>query len=279
MKYVITRREDLSAHDYLLEVEAPHVAERFKAGNFAVLMTVPTGERIPMSIQKAENGRITMFIRKMGKTSIELSTFRVGDCLHEVIGPMGTPVEIKSYGNVVVASDFVCGHAENYALCGELHGVDGNHITSLQTFPSRSEVYPAKERPILFSDEYRATTLDTPRGTKGHYIHLLKGMLDEGRVDIVFAGGDLAGLRDLAELTRPYGVPTVVTVRQIMVDATGMCGSCRVFVDGEMKLACIDGPMFDAHKVNFEHVLSRTRMFRDKEADALEHYCARRKAD
>lgn len=278
MRHVITRREDLNAYDYLLEVEAPQVAERFRAGNFAVLMTAPTGERIPMSIQKAGNGTITMFIRKVGKTSIELSTFKVGDSLHEVIGPMGTPVEIKGYGNVVVASDFVCGHAENYALCRALRREAGNRILSLQTFPSEDEVYPDEERPIVFSDEYRETTLDGSRGVRGHYRRVLKGMLDQGKVDIVFAGGDLAGLRDLAELTRLYGVPTLVTVRQIMVDATGMCGSCRVFVGGKMRLACIDGPIFDAHKVNFDHVLSRAGMFREKEADALGHYDAKRKA-
>ena len=277
MKNVITRKEDLNADEYLIEVEAPHIAERFSAGNFAVLMTVPKGERVPMSIQKAEDGRITMFIRKLGKTSIELGTFKVGDCLQEVIGPMGTPPEIRKYGNVVVASDFVCGHAENYSLCNELRKVDGNHVISMQTFSTRNEVYPAEERPVSLSAKYCITTLDGSLGVKGHYRELLKELLDEVKVDMVFAGGDLAGLRDLSELTRPYAIPTVVTVRQIMVDATGMCGSCRVFVGGEMKLACVDGPMFDAHKLNFEHILSRAQMFKRKEAIALDHYYTNRK--
>ncbi len=150
MKHVIARKEDLNPHEYLLEVEAPHIAERFTAGNFAVIMTVPTGERVPMSIQKAEDGRITLFMRILGKTSMELATFKVGDSLHEVIGPMGTPPALKGYGNVVVASDFVCGHAENYALCKALRAVGGNRIICLQTFPDIGEVYPAQERPVSF---------------------------------------------------------------------------------------------------------------------------------
>ena len=115
--YKITRKEDLNTDDYLIEVEAPNVADRFKPGNFVVLIAVPKGERIPMSIQKAEDGRITMFIEKLGKTTIELDKSKVGDSIEQVIGPMGNPPEIKKYGNVVFSSDLVCGHAENYAMC------------------------------------------------------------------------------------------------------------------------------------------------------------------
>jgi len=278
MKYEITRKEDLNPEDYLIEVVAPQVAERFQPGHFAVLITVPNGERIPMSIQKAENGKITMFIKRLGKTSRELDTFKVGDSLEAVIGPMGNPPEIKKYGNVVFASDLVCGHAENYSMCKELRELDGNHVISMQTFPSSRDVYPEEELCRDVCDEYYLTTLDGSRGIKGHYREILKDMLDKGKVDMIFAGGDIPGLRELAKLTKPYHIPTVVTVRQIMVDATGMCGSCRVFVDGEMKLTCIDGPMFDAHKLNFEDIISRLAMFKEKEAIAMEHYNRKRGA-
>ena len=272
MKHKITRKEVLNAADYLIEVEASMVAERFRPGNFAVLITVPRGERIPMSIQKAEDGKITMFIKKLGKTSVELDSFKVGDSLEAVIGPMGNSSEIKRYGNIVIASDLVCGHAENYALCKALQEIEGNHVTSIQTFPTKADIYPKKELSEAFCDEYYLTTLDGSCGIKGHYTEVLKDLLDEGKVDIIFAGGEIPALRDLAELTEPYGVPTIVTIRQIMIDATGMCGSCRVFVDGEMKLTCIDGPMFDAHKLNFEDIINRMAMFKEKETRAMEYY-------
>ncbi len=272
MKHRITRKEDLNAADYLIEVEASMVAERFLPGNFAVLITVPRGERIPMSIQKAEDGKITMLIKKLGKTSVELDSFEVGDSLEAVIGPMGNSPELKRYGNIVFASDLVCGHAENYALCKALQEIEGNHVTSIQTFPTKADIYPKKELSEAFCDEYYLTTLDGSCGIKGHYTEVLKDLLDEGKVDIIFAGGDIPALRDLAGLTEPYGVPTIVTVRQIMIDATGMCGSCRVFVDGEMKLTCIDGPMFDAHKLNFEDIINRMAMFKEKETRAMEYY-------
>jgi len=272
MPHRITRKEDLNTMDYLIEVEAPMVAERFRPGNFTVLITVPQGERIPMSIQKAEDGSITMFIKRLGKTSIELDGFEVGDSLESVIGPLGNPPEIKRYGKVVFASDLVCGHAENYALCKALQKIDGNHVISIQTFPTKDDVYPTEELSEAVCDEYYLTTLDGSRGIKGHYNDLLRDLLYQEKVDIIFAGGDIPALRDLSKLTEPYDIPTIVTVRQIMIDATGMCGSCRVFIDGEMKLTCIDGPMFDAHKLDFKDIINRLSMFKKKEVEAMEYY-------
>jgi len=272
----IVRKEDLNAADYLIEVEASNVADRFQPGNFAVLITVPEGERIPMSIQKARDGNITMFIKRLGKTSRELDTFKVGDSLENVIGPMGNPPELKKYGNVLFASDLICGHAENYALCEALSKIDGNHVISMQSFPTKNDIYPEEELCSAVCDEYYLATEDGSYGMKGHYIDILREMLDENRIDIIFAGGHLPKLHELAKLTKPYGIPTIVTVRQTMIDATGMCGSCRVFVDGEMKLTCIDGPMFDAHKLNFEDIINRLAMFKEKEAEAMEYHARRR---
>ena len=266
MSHKITRKMDLNDTDFFVEVEAPLVAERFRAGNFTVLMTNPKGERIPMSIMKAENGKISMFIAKLGKTSKEL--YKSITEFEHVIGPMGNPVEIKNYGNVVVASDLVCGHAENYALSKALKEA-GNHVISFQTFPTEEKVYPDEvlARPVC--DEYHLTTEDGSKGEEGHYLDMLEEMLeDKEKIDIIFAGGSLNTLQELAELTEPYNIPTIVTVRQIMVDASGMCGACRVFIDGQMKLACIDGPMFDAHKVDWDAALRRPTMYVEKEAIA-----------
>lgn len=272
MEYEITRKEDLNSEDYLIEVRAPIVADKLQSGQFVVLLIHPKGERIPMSVQKAENGNITMFIKKLGKTSFELYTYKVGDCLENVIGPLGNPVEIKKYGNVAVCSDLVCGHAENYALCKALKQVDGNHVISMQTFPTKDMVYPEEVLARRVSDEYYITTEDGSYGIKGHYREVLQKLLKQGKVDMVFAGGQTEGYIKLSELTKFYGVPTMVTLRPIMVDATGMCGSCRVFIDGKMRLACVDGPMFDAHKVNYKELLNRVKLFKKQEAIAMENY-------
>ena len=271
LKHEIIRKEDLNPKDYLMEVKAPMVAKKIQPGQFVILMTHAKGERIPMSVQKAENGSVTLFIRKLGKTSVELYTYEVGDHFENVIGPMGTAVEIKKYGNIAVCSDLVCGHAENYALCKALSQVEGNHVISMQTFPSKEMMYLEDELRGV-SDEYYITLEDGSYGIKGHYRDILEKMMKDGKIDMVFAGGRTGEYPLLADLTKEYNVPAMVTLRPIMVDATGMCGSCRVFIDGEMKLACIDGPMFDAHKINYEELLNRVKMFKKEETIALEKY-------
>jgi len=272
MKHTITRKEDLNAADYLIDVVAPEVAKRFKPGNFAVLITVPNGERIPMSIERAEGDKITMYIKRLGKTSRELDKWKVGDALYKVIGPMGTPPPLKKYGTVVFVSDLVCGHAENTAMCRELIKINGNHVISIQSFPDKSLIYPERELAKSVAHEFILCTEDGSVGRKGHYLDIMTELLEERRIDQVFAGGGIPPLQKLSELTREFNVPCYTTVRQIMVDATGMCGSCRVFVDGQQKLACIDGPMFDGHKVDWEAAISRLAMFKNKETVAMECY-------
>ncbi|MCK5598661.1 sulfide/dihydroorotate dehydrogenase-like FAD/NAD-binding protein [bacterium] len=269
MKHAITKKVDLNNGDYLMEVEAPNVAEKFQPGNFVILMTREKGERIPMSVQKAEDGKVSLFIKRLGKTSKELDRYKVGDSFFQVIGPLGIAPEMKKYGNVAFCSDLVCGHAENYAFCKGLSEIEGNNVISIQTFPSEGDIYPESELTEHLCDEFYLTTVDGSKGRKGHYLDIVKELLEERKIDYIFAGGDLSKLRDLGELTKPYLIPTIITVRQIMIDGTGMCGSCRVFVDGEMKLTCIDGPMFDVHKLNFEDILHRVGMYKGEECKAM----------
>lgn len=275
--FTITRKESLNSQDYLIEVEAHDVADKILPGQFVVLMIHEKGERIPMSVQKAEGGKLTMLIKRLGKTSLELDDKGVGEALYAVIGPMGNPAPIKRYGNIVWGADLVCGYAENWANCNALNGIEGNHVISMQSFPSKEDVYLEEELRAV-SDEYYITTYDGTYGRKGHYLDILKELLDEDRVDIVFACGDIGRMKNLADLTRKHDVPARVVLRQIMVDATGMCGSCRVFIDGEMKLTCIDGPMFDAHKVDFDEVINRLGMFKDVEQVAKDLYLQNREA-
>jgi ferredoxin--NADP+ reductase len=274
-EYKIVRKEDLNKDDYLIEVEAPHVAEKLKPGHFVILMTHESGERIPMSVKSAKNGSIVMFIKRLGKTSLELDDYKVGDSLYEVIGPQGNAFPMKNYGNVVWCSDLVCGHAENYAYCEALSKVEGNHVISIQSFPTKDDVYGEDDLRSV-SDEYYVTTIDGTYGRKGHYLNILEDLLEEKRVDLVLGCGDIGKLRDMAKLTKKYGVPAKAVLRQIMVDGTGMCGACRVFIDGAMKLTCVDGPLFDAHKVNFDEVINRLGMFKQPEQLAKELYLKRR---
>lgn len=274
-EYKIVRKEDLNKDDYLIEVEAPHVAEKLKPGHFVILMTHEDGERIPMSVKSAENGSIVMFIKRLGKTSLELDDYKVGDSLYEVIGPQGNAFPMKNYGNVVWCSDLVCGHAENYAYCEALSKVEGNHVISIQSFPTKDDVYGEDDLRSV-SDEYYVTTIDGTYGRKGHYLNIVEDLLEEKRVDLVLGCGDIGKLRDMAKLTKKYGVPAKAVLRQIMVDGTGMCGACRVFIDGVMKLTCVDGPLFDAHKVNFDEVINRLGMFKQPEQLAKELYLKRR---
>ncbi|AFK22571.1 ferredoxin-NADP(+) reductase subunit alpha [Pyrococcus sp. ST04] len=226
-----------------------------------------------MSVFKADDGRVAMFIRKLGKTSLQLYyEYKPGDEIYSFLGPLGRPIKIKNYGNVVFASDAVCGHAENYALL-KVMKEKGNYTISIQTFEDKNHVYPEEFLAKRVADEYYLTTLDGSAGIKGHYLDVLKQLIEKDKVDVVFAGGKLGFLAKLAELTRPYGIPTYATVRQIMVDGTGMCGSCRVLYDGRIKFACRDGPVFDAHKIDWEDAIRRNEeRFTEQERLAKELY-------
>ncbi len=268
--HIIVDKRDLNSKDYLIQVKAPLIAKKWKPGNFVIIRLHEKGERVPMSVQRAEGNTIFMFIKKLGKTSYELYSYKVGDTIRNVIGPLGNAIRIRKYGNVVVASDLVCGHAENYALSQALKGV-GNHVISIQEFPTKKMVYLENELRAL-SDQYFIATEDGSYGRKGLYTNILGEVLEHNNVDMVFAGGTFLGLKRTAEIVKNYNVPAMVTLRTLMVDGTGMCGSCRVFVDGKMKLACIDGPMFDAHKVDFDEIMNRNNMFKEEEAVALKRY-------
>jgi ferredoxin/flavodoxin---NADP+ reductase len=273
--YKVVRKEDLNDQDFLIEVKAPRIASNLKPGQFVVLMTNEHGERIPMSVKTTTSDTITMFIKRLGKTSLEIDNYKVGDSFYLVIGPQGKPFPIQKYGNVVWCSDLVCGHAENYAYCEALSKINGNHVISIQSFPTKNDVYGDEDLRSV-SDEYYITTEDGSYRRRGHYNDVLKDLLEENRVDIVLGCGNIDKLKEMADLTKQYGVEAKAVLRQIMIDGTGMCGACRVFIDGVMKLTCIDGPLFDAHKVNFDEVINRLQMFKEPESLAKKLYLERR---
>lgn len=273
MSFKITKMIDLDSIDYLVDVEAPKFAERFCPGQFVMLMTRKEGERIPMSVMKVKDGIISMFIRKLGKTSKELRDGLTS--FENVIGPLGHGIEIKKYGTVVVVSDAVCGHAENYAICESLSKIEGNHIISIETFQSEKEIYPDDYLTKSVCDEHYITTEDGSFGDAGTYVTTLKKLIDNGlKIDFVFGGGMLPTMKEVSTILAIHNIDNLFTTRQMMVDGSGMCGACRVYIDGEMKLSCVDGPMFDSRKINWTRAIKRYSMFKREENIADEFYKA-----
>ncbi len=271
MSFKITKMIDLDSIDFLVDVEAPEVAERFHPGQFVMLMTRVEGERIPMSVMKVKDGTISMFIRKLGKTSKELRDGMTS--FENVIGPLGHGIEEKVYGNIVVVSDAVCGHAENYAICEALGKIEGNHLTSIQTFASKKEIYPDEYLTKSIADRHFITTEDGSFGDEGSYITTIKRLLDNGvKIDYVFGGGKLPTMKAISTILAINNIDNLFTTRQMMVDGSGMCGACRVYLDGEMKLACVDGPMFDSRKINWTRAMKRYGMFKKEEKKANDYY-------
>lgn len=266
----VKQNKTLNDEDFLLEVEAPVVAKKHKPGQFVVLRVHEKGERIPMSVFEKTENTISVPIKKLGKTSHMLSELEPGDHLEDVIGPMGKPLEIKDSGRVICSADLVCGYAEMYDVGKELKKRD-NHVIQIMNFPSEDMVY-FKEDVKKESDEFYLVTEDGSAGREGTSAELIERLLEEEDIDFVFAGGQISSAKEISELAESYNVPVKVFLRAIMVDATGMCGSCRVQVDGETKFACLDGPYFDGSKVNFDQLMNRMDLYNEQENLAFERY-------
>lgn len=271
MVHTITRKEGLTPEDFLIEVTAPEIAAHFQAGQFIVIRLHETGERIPLTIADAdpEQGTLTIIVKRIGKTSCELATFKVGDCISDIIGPLGHPSEIEKFGTVVCIGGGT-GIASLHPIARALKKAGNTVITILGA--RTKDLLFWEERFKVFSDELMITTDDGSHGRKAVVTVPLKEMLEAGKVDYVVSVGPAIMMKFVALTTKEFGVKTIVSLNPVMVDGTGMCGSCRVFIDGEMKLACIDGPEFDGHKVNFDDLLSRLTMFREYEQQAIEHF-------
>lgn len=271
MAHKILRKEEITKDDFLVEVTAPDIAAHFQAGQFVVIRLHETGERIPLTIADAdpEKGTLTIIVKRVGKTSCELGTFKVGDCISDIIGPLGHPSEIEKFGTVVCIGGGT-GIASLHPIARALKKA-GNTIITILGARTKDLLF-WEERFKGFSDELIITTDDGTHGRKAVVTIPLKELLEAGKVNYVIAVGPAIMMKFVALTTKEFGVKTIVSLNPVMVDGTGMCGSCRVFIDGEMKLACIDGPEFDGHKVNFDDLLSRLTMFRENEKQAIEHF-------
>jgi ferredoxin--NADP+ reductase len=247
------------------EIKAPFVARKRKAGNFVMVRVEEGGERIPLTIADGNPalGTITLIVQAIGGTTKLLCSKNAGDTLLDVVGPLGNPTPIEDHGVVACVGGGV-GTAELYPIAKALKEA-GNRVLTIIGARSKDLVILEKEMTAC-SDETFVTTDDGTYARKGFVTDQLKDLLDApGGVNAVYAIGPLPMMKAVAHLTRFYNVETLVSLNTIMVDGTGMCGGCRVTVAGEMKFACVDGPEFDGHKVDFDELMTRNRTYADLE--------------
>lgn len=268
--FPIVKKEDLSPGISLFEIASPDVARARHPGQFVILRVDEFGERVPLTVADADasRGTITIICQGIGKTTKKLNSLKTGDSILDVVGPLGNPTHIEKFGTVVCIGGGV-GVAEAYPLARALKEA-GNHVISIMGFRSKGLLFLEKELRSA-SDELFVTTDDGTYGEKGLVTDRLGKLLANGRgVNFVLAIGPTPMMRAVCEATRPSGITTMVSLNPIMLDGTGMCGACRVTVGGKTKFACVDGPEFDGHQVDFTELAKRQAAYRDKEKESLE---------
>jgi ferredoxin/flavodoxin---NADP+ reductase len=279
MTFLIREASPLAPTITRYVVEAPLVARKRQAGHFVIVRVAEGGERIPLTIVDADAaaGTIILIVQAIGKTTRHMATLRAGDALADVLGPLGNPTPIAVHGTVACVGGGV-GTAELLPIARALRAA-GNAVHAVIGARHRDLVILETEMATC-ADSLAVTTDDGTHGRMGLVTGPLAELLDAHRIDAVYAIGPLPMMRAVAELTRPLRVPTWASLNALMVDGTGMCGGCRVTVGGTMKFACVDGPEFDAHTVDFDELVRRSRMYADQERIADERFraaCASRR--
>jgi ferredoxin--NADP+ reductase len=253
------------------EIAAPRIARKQKAGQFIILRIHDAGERIPLTIKAsdAKRGTITIVVQGIGKTTSLLNELETGDAILDVVGPLGKPSEIELYGHCVVIGGGV-GTAIALPTAKALHDA-GNRVTAILGARTK-DLLLLEDEVRGAADELFVMTDDGSYGERGLVTQKLAELIADGDVDYVLAIGPVPMMRAVAEATREKQIRTVVSLNSIMVDGTGMCGGCRVLIGNTSKFACVDGPEFDAHMVDFQVLAQRNAMYRDEEAQALAHF-------
>jgi ferredoxin--NADP+ reductase len=267
--YSITESRFLAPDIKLFRVVAPRIARKQLAGQFVIVRLHDRGERIPLTIAGSDpaGGTITLIVQGIGKTTRLMNRLEAGDAILDVVGPLGHASKVKRYGTVVVMGGGV-GTAIAYPTAQAMKAA-GNTVVSI--VGARSREYVILEQEVrATSDETFVTTDDGSAGDKGFVTARLQALLDAGRtVDLVLAIGPVAMMAAVAEITRPLGIRTIVSLNSIMVDGTGMCGGCRVITSGKAMFACVDGPEFDAHEVDFKVLALRNAAYAGAEQRSL----------
>ncbi len=265
----IQKKEELSEHITLFEIEAESIARKARPGNFIILRTHEQGERVPLTIAdfNSEDGTITTVVQKVGKTTHDLGRYNAGDCLTDVVGPLGNHSHIENFGTVVCVGGGV-GIAPVYPIARAL-GEAGNRVISIIGARSKSLLF-WEEKMRSVSDELVVATDDGSYGIRARVTEPLNDVLKDGKVDLVVAIGPAIMMKFVCKTTEKYQVKTVVSLNSIMIDATGMCGGCRVEVGGETKFTCVDGPEFNGHEVDFDLLMKRLQSYLPEERMAMD---------
>ena len=263
--YKIVRKEKM-AHDsiYLNEIEAPQIAKKAKPGQFVMLIIDEYGERVPLTMAEVnkEKGTITIIYMIVGKSTRSYSKLEVGDGYKDVVGPLGEPTDIKKVGTVVCVGGGT-GTAVLHPITQAMYEA-GNHVITI--LGARSEDYLIMEDQMKkVSNEIKICTDDGSKGRHGFVTEELKELLENEKIDQVVAIGPVPMMKFVSLLTKEYNVPTLVSLNPIMIDGTGMCGGCRVTIAGKTKFACVDGPEFDGHKVDFDGLMRRLGAYKVEE--------------
>jgi ferredoxin--NADP+ reductase len=274
--YTIVSAIFLAENIKKFEIAAPRIAKKRKAGQFVMIRIDANGERIPLTIADSdpEKGTITIIAQGAGKSTRELNRKQAGDTIADIVGPLGTPSHIENFGTAVSIGGGV-GTAIAYPTAAALKQA-GNYVITINGARTKDLVILEDEMKAV-SDEAYITTDDGSYGFNGFVTQKLQELIDSGRkIDFVLAIGPIPMMRAVAEVTRPYNIRTMVSLNPIMIDGTGMCGGCRVTVDNQIKFACVDGPEFDAHLVDFKNLSDRNRVYlqEEKQSDeAFAHKC------
>jgi ferredoxin/flavodoxin---NADP+ reductase len=265
--YPIVEKKVLSENVKLMKINAPLVAKKALPGQFIILRIDEKGERIPLTIADSDpkKGTVSIIFLEVGKTTKQLGQLNVGDSLENFAGPLGMPSEVKKYGTVVCVGGGV-GIAPLFPIVKALKEA-GNLVISILGAKTADLLLLEKEI-HMYSDEFYIATDDGSKGHKGFVSDVLQQVIEKHKVDMVMAIGPIIMMKVVANLTKKYNIKTLVSLNPIMVDGTGMCGGCRVSVDGKTKFACVDGPEFDGHKVDYDNLMLRNRRFVHAEGEA-----------
>ena len=271
--YKIVKKRPLNPTVTRMEIEAPLIAKKAKPGQFIILRVDENGERIPLTVAgyDREKGTVTIIFQIVGATTEKLNHLNEGECLHDFVGPLGVPTHVDGLKKVCVIGGGV-GCAIALPIAEELHAM-GAEVTSIIGFRNQDLVILEDEFKAC-SDHFTLMTDDGSYGEKGNVTAPLKTLLENGeRFDEVIAIGPLIMMKFVCLTTKEYDQKTVVSMNPIMVDGTGMCGGCRLTVGGKTKFACVDGPDFDGHEVDFDEAMSRSRSYTSFERHAYEEAC------
>ena len=271
--YLIKEARFLAPDIKLFRIQAPRIARKRKAGQFVIVRVHDEGERIPLTIADSneEQGTVTIIVQNAGKTTRLLNMMEEGDSVLDIVGPLGEPSHIENFGTCVVIGGGV-GTAIAYPTAVEMK-TQGNHVIGIVGSRSK-ELFILEDEMRATTDEFYPMTDDGSYGEKGFVTNKLAEICEQQKVDFVLAIGPIPMMRAVANVTRDLGIKTVVSLNPIMVDGTGMCGGCRVQIGDQTKFACVDGPEFDAHLVDFDTLIARNSLYKEKEQKDLAEFQA-----